>query len=238
MTVTSVDLRPMLLPVRDQGHRGTCLAFAVTALHEVLRSARAVLAEDLAEEALYWGCKQVDGNWTTGTSFQSASTALPRWGQPIEATWPYDPWRPEGVPYHQPAAPGGPDWFQARLRSLTTTSAEIRTLLAGNVPTALGITLYSSFYRPSGTGHITDPLPGDPMKGRHAVVAVGFEDDDILIRNSWGPTWGVNGYGWITDAYVDSHTTDVWAADVIPTAPTTMSGTTTTESERLTYGSA
>lgn len=237
MTVTSVDLRPMLLPVRDQGHRGTCLAFAVTALHEVLRAAGTTVAEDLAEEALYWGCKQVDGNWKTGTSFQAASTALPRWGQPIEA-WPYDPRRPDGVPFHPPVTPGDADWHQAGLRSVITTSTDVRSLLTGSVPVALGITLYPSFYRPSGTGHIADPLPGDAKKGRHAVVAVGFDDDEILIRNSWGPTWGVGGYAWITDAYVDGYATDVWAADVSPTRSTTVSTMTTAESEGLTYGTA
>jgi C1A family cysteine protease len=226
----------MLLPVRDQGRRGTCVAFAITALHEVLRSTATVAAEDLAEEALYWGCKQVDGNWTTGTSFQSASTALPRWGQPIEATWPYDPRRSDGVPYQPLATPGGADWFPAGLRSVTTTSAEVRALLAGSVPVALGITVYPSFYRPNRTGHVSDPRPGEPRKGRHAVVAVGFEDEDILIRNSWGPTWGVDGYGWLSNVYVDSQTTDVWAADVILAASTTTPGTTTRESEELTYG--
>jgi C1A family cysteine protease len=238
MTVVSVDLRPMLLPVRDQGHRGTCLAFAVTAIYEVLRAAGTPVAEDLAEEAVYWGCKQVDGNWTTGTSFQSASAALPRWGQPVEVNWPYDPRRPDGVPYHPPVAAGGADWHQAGLRSVTTTSAEVRSLLAGSVPVALGITLYPSFYRPSGTGHIADPQPGEPRKGRHAVVAVGFDDDDILIRNSWGPAWGMDGYGWITDSYVDGHTTDVWAANVTPTTMVTTSSTMTSESEGLTYGTA
>jgi len=238
MTVTSVDLRPMLVPVLDQGHRGTCLAFAVTALHEVLRAAGSPVGEDLAEEAVYWGCKQVDGNWTTGTSFQSASAALPRWGQPVEATWPYDPRRPDGCPYHPPVPPGGADWHLARLRPVTTTSTEVRNLLAGSVPVALGITLYPSFFRPSRTGHIADPQPGDPKKGRHAVVAVGFDDGEILIRNSWGPTWGVDGYGWITDSYLDGHATDVWAADVVPTTTTAASGTSTSESEGLTYGTA
>jgi C1A family cysteine protease len=238
MTETSVDLRPMLLPVRDQGHRGTCLAFAVTALHEVLRAAGEPVGEDLAEEALYWGCKQVDGNWNTGTSFLSASMALPRWGQPIEATWPYDPRQSDGVAYHPPAIPGGANWHHAGLRSVTTTSTDVRSLLAGSVPVALGITIYPSFYRPNGTGHIADPQPGDPKKGRHAVVAVGFDEDEILIRNSWGPTWGVSGYGWITDTYIDGNATEVWAADVSPTTATTTSATTTTESEGLTYGTA
>jgi C1A family cysteine protease len=209
MTV-SIDLRPVLSPIRDQGNRGTCLAFAVTSLHEVHRAGRAPVDEDLAVEALYWGCKQIDGDWSTGTSFQSASAALLRWGQPIETVWPYDPNRLDGTPYQAPITPSNVDWFQAELRSEAATSANVRTLLASNLPVALGITLYPSFYRPSNSGHIADPLPGEPKKGRHAVVAVGYDAGRILVRNSWGNYWGLSGYGWISNSYVDSHATDVW----------------------------
>ena len=58
--VPPVDLRALMAPVRDQGQRGTCLAFAVTAAHEVGRSGGSS-PEDLSEEALYWGCKRTDG---------------------------------------------------------------------------------------------------------------------------------------------------------------------------------
>ncbi len=33
-------------------------------------------------------------------------------------------------------------------------------------------------------------------KGGHAVMAVGYDDarKALIVRNSWGPAWGVNGY--------------------------------------------
>ena len=237
MTVT-IDMRSILPPVRDQGTRGTCLAFAVTALHEALRARRAQGKDDLAEEALYWGCKKIDGDWTTGTSFESASAALPRWGQPIGSNWPYDPRRLDSAPYDPPTTLGGADWFRAGLRQVDKTSSSVRTLLAGNFPVALGITLYPSFYRPSSTGHVADPQLGDPMKGRHAVVAVGFDGANILIRNSWGLLWGLSGYGWISDSYVDSHTNDMWTVDVNPSTLITNYDATTLQSEENTYGTS
>ena len=41
---------------------------------------------------------------------------------------------------------------------------------------------------------------------RHAVVAVGHGtiqgERTILVRNSWGPGWGVAGHGWLTEGFI------------------------------------
>lgn len=40
---------------------------------------------------------------------------------------------------------------------------------------------------------------------RHAVVITGFRRNPTLefqVRNSWGPGWGVDGYGWLTSQYI------------------------------------
>ncbi|MDQ2784388.1 MAG: hypothetical protein M3Y58_05235 [Chloroflexota bacterium] len=40
------------------------------------------------------------------------------------------------------------------------------------------------------------PPPNEPLGAGHAVVAVGYDDarDCFLIRNSWGPDWGIGGH--------------------------------------------
>jgi Papain family cysteine protease len=222
-----VDLRAVLAPVRDQGRRGTCLAFAVTATHEVWRSAGSP-PEDLSEEALYWGCKRTDGNWTAGTTFGSASTALARWGQPPEADWPYDPKRANGVAYSPPKRPGGSGWFRSGLRRIGVALADVRTHLNGGIPVLLGLTVFDTFYRPDTAGRIADPPSGASARGRHAVVAVGHQLDELLIRNSWGTTWALGGYAWISDGYVGAHARDAWIID--PASSTTgASGTAHTD---------
>lgn len=211
-SLPSVDLRASMPPIRDQGQRGTCLAFAVTAGHEVSRGGGAA-ADDLSEEALYWGCKRTDGNWNSGTTFTSAAAALGSWGQPLEANWPYDAWRPVGVAYTPPSRAGGAGWFRSGLRSLTVSLPDVRTHLDGGTPVLLGLTVFDTFYRPDAHGHIADPPPGAKARGRHAVVAVGHQAGELLIRNSWGATWALGGYAWIGDGYVGSHAGSAWIID-------------------------
>lgn len=64
-------------------------------------------------------------------------------------------------------------------------------------PTSVAVDSKSNYFRKYGGGVITSPDCG--IKVDHAVVAVGYgtTDDGIdyyLIRNSWGPDWGDNGY--------------------------------------------
>lgn len=74
-------------------------------------------------------------------------------------------------------------------------------------PVILMMTLSRSFYGPDPDGvvrPVRDERP-DPAL-RHAVLAIGHGavDDEpaVLIRNSWGGTWGHDGHAWLTAGFV------------------------------------
>jgi C1A family cysteine protease len=199
----------MLPPVRDQGERGTCVAFAVTAAHEVARAAGVAISEDLSEEALFWGCKIIDGNWESGTSFGSAAAAVGSTGQPLEAIWPYEPRRGAGTRYDPPRKPAE-DWHKSGLGQAPVDLAPVRTEIDAGRPTVLGLTVFDTLFMPSSAGRIDAPAAGSPARGRHAVLAVGHDADGLLIRNSWGTTWALGGYGWLSNEYAEHHLREAW----------------------------
>lgn len=217
MTITNpvpkrVDLRPQMALIRDQGQRGTCVAFAVTAGHEVSHGP-ASNPDDLSEEAVYWGCKTTDGNWDGGTTFTSAQTAIKRWGQPLEACWPYNHDQADGVEVKLPAGMDTNDWFRSGLRRVGVAVADLRTFLAAGTPVVLGLRVFDTLFRPGRDGRVQDPPARAPQRGLHAVLAVGHEPGSILIRNSWGAGWALGGYGWITEVYVSKFVIDAWIVD-------------------------
>lgn len=230
-----VDLRATLGPAKDQGPRGTCVAFAVTSAHELARAsqqgsdARVTPPEDLSEEMLNWGCKETDGDRASGTSFTSAAAALRRRGQPVEHLWPYDPSRDEGAASYRP--PGGAldpaACHTATLRRVGVRIDDLRRYLATGHAIALGIPLCAGFYAPR-AGHVGMPAPQDVIWEGHAVVVVGYADrpqpggGEFTIRNSWGSGWGDGGYGYLPYDYVEQYGVEAWIVDVgHPAAATT-----------------
>jgi C1A family cysteine protease len=203
------DMRALLPPVRDQGQRGTCAAFAVTAAHEVARALGAAVSEDLSEEALYWGCKLIDGNWSSGTRFTSAAAALAATGQPVEVVWPYDARRAAGIAYAPPTKPTT-DWHTSGMGPAPVDLSAVRSELDAGRPVVLGLVVFDTLFLPSATGRIDAPPAGSRARGRHAVLAVGHNSDALLIRNSWGPTWGIDGYGWLSDDYAERNVHEAW----------------------------
>jgi len=212
MPASHVDLGARFGGVKDQGERPTCLAFAVTATHEVKRIKPGQLVEGLSEEALYWGCKRTDANARRGTSFRSAHVALDRWGQPLERVLPYnatkdDTRRPRMIP-----GAGGSGWFKAALRAVRVLETAIKSEIDAGVPVAVGLLLTDGFHRGL-AGHIPAPAAGEKTLGGHAVTIVGYDERALrvfIIRNSWGPGWGNGGYGYLPYSYL-SLVREAWA---------------------------
>ena len=168
------------------------------------------VSEDLSEEALFWGCKLIDGNWTSGTSFGSAASALGATGQPLEGAWPYKPRRAAGIRYDPPCSPTT-DWHKSGLEHTSSDLVSVRSEIDAGHPVVLGLTVFDTLLTPDPAGRIDPPTAESPARGRHAVLAVGHDADAVLIRNSWGPTWALGGYGWLANEYAERHLREAWA---------------------------
>jgi C1A family cysteine protease len=215
-----VDMRPSLSAVQDQGARSTCLAFAVTAAHEVMRNVHNGVTEDLSEELLYWGCKQIDGNTEPGSVFPSAAAALMQWGQPREELWPYKGDRDDtDVSYSPPDGTlDAAICFKAPMRRIDANIQSIKTWLSRGYAVALGIILSQGFYTPF-HGAMSIPTSDEELTEGHAVLVVGYEDSPIpgegflILRNSWGVDWGEGGYGYLPYAYIDRFGGVAWIVE-------------------------
>ena len=194
---TTVDLRPTLGPIRDQGRRPTCLVFAASSTHEHARGQTI----PLSPEALFRTSKKRDGlSERVGTTVSAVLSAVEADGQCEEAAWPYG-----DATALDPKAP----YLCAHADSTRRDDlvAACRLTLGAGRPTLLVLGITDSWFRVAGTGRLPSPGPTDRLQGRHAVVAVGYDDDEqrLIIRNSWGVGWGDAGYAWLPYDYVDLH---------------------------------
>lgn len=140
-----------------------------------------------------------------GAAMDAVAAAVKDDGQPAESVWPYQK--------HQLYPP---DWMPPDdLGELFHANADVGDLdvhqivdqLHNGRGVVLGMVLTEGFRTPDDHGRIIFS-PGDPERGAHAVLAVGYGHDQegnlyVLIRNSWGTGWGLRGYAWISKAYLD-----------------------------------
>lgn len=197
------DVRNKCGQVRDQGSRPTCLAFAASDTHAALRSPWMPLS---CEFAFYHAQRRAGRLPTNGAMLPFMLQALEQDGQPIEASWPYLPALPSDISKWVPPANVG-DCFRRRGSVNSALFNEIIAVLDSDRPAIVGIMLSDAFYLPDSNGRVESPEPPDPAR-RHAVVAVAHGVWDkkrcVLVRNSWGPTWGMTGHAWLMEPYLTS----------------------------------
>jgi len=82
----------------------------------------------------------------------------------------------------------------------------IKQKLLLDYPVLCGIKLFDNIYsdEAKNTGIINYSEEYDKILGGHCIILVGFDDDKKYYRfiNSWGPTWGDKGFGYLPYEYI------------------------------------
>lgn len=205
MTISvSVNHQGLFGIARDQMLRPTCLAFSTSDCHAAMRGAWIPLS---IEYAFYHAQRRSGRSLTEGADIVGILSAIEHDGQPPETDWPYQVSLPADLSTWAPPI-GIKTIFKRFGQQEKPLFDEVLRGLDEGRPVIVGMMLSGSFFRPDGNGIIT-LTPGevpDPAL-RHAVLAVGYgthnQEQFVLIRNSWGTTWGRNGYGWLSKTYLE-----------------------------------
>ena len=166
--------------VKDQGHCGSCVAFAICATMESTHWIAANAAMDLSESHLFYCGGATCAN---GWDFVPALEVARSQGVGLAANLPYDP--------SGSCVQITPKLRIATYKHYATPSGRKRAI--GRAPVVAGMAVYQDFiaYRGGVYRHVLGAT-----KRYHAVSVVGYDDTDQcwVAKNSWGPGFGEAGF--------------------------------------------
>ena len=224
---TSVDLRPQCpKTVYDQGQLGSCTANAIAGALEFDRLKEGLPDFVPSRLFIYYNERVMEGTVGTdsGAQIRDGIKSVGSIGAPPETDWPYN--------IAEFAVKPSPKAYQdapldkaVQYQRVARVLAQMKGCLASGYPFVYGFTVYTSFESPQveHTGIVPMPAAGEKVLGGHAVLAVGYEDglQRFIVRNSWGPGWGMGGYFTVPYAYLtdSSLSDDFWTIRLVAKAP-------------------
>lgn len=221
-----VDLRPECPPVYDQRPLNSCTANAIAAAIQFERR-RNKLAPDFVPSRLfiYWNERKLAGTVTkdSGAPLRDGIKVAAKQGVCSESRWPYDPGKVLAEPT-QPCYQEAAAYRVLSYQAVQQDLAHLKACLAAGSPFVFAVHVYSGSETPQARQAETFPTPkaGEEEIGTHAIMAVGYDDAarHLIVRNSWGPGWGLAGYFYLPYDYAvnPAYAGDFWVLRLTPAA--------------------
>jgi len=179
------DPRKKLLPVRNQGDEGSCVAEASSAMMEIQESKSPINFKDYFSPQFVYNLRI--NQLSKGMQPVDALRILSTKGIPPEEAYPYGKIESE----FQIPEKVFIEAFKYKIKSYAYISEinELKTVIYRNGACIITFTVYNkgaSLWKP--TDDANDALGG------HAMCIVGWTKVGFIIRNSWGADWNNGGY--------------------------------------------
>lgn len=194
-------------PVNDQGKYGSCVGQAASAQKDYHEN------KDTSPAFVYSFCKDRDGLKEAGTYPRTAMKVLKDLGVCLEETFPYKKLRDDVKPDLPPDnAVKQAEQYKIKSYARVSSVNEIKQAVMEDGPVMAAFIWITSMGIPEKGGFV--PMPEGFLQGGHALAVTGWDDNlehtyrqpyknktkykgFFRVRNSWGKTWGDNGYCWM-----------------------------------------
>ncbi|MBN1583753.1 MAG: hypothetical protein JXA89_23810, partial [Anaerolineae bacterium] len=223
-----------VLPVGDQGPQNSSVAWATTYYNKTFqewqeRGWDTSLGDHQFSPGMTYNMRTAftpaDCTVDDGMRFPDALAILTKNGALPLSAFGYDPFDPCTQPdtnqlaaaYGYRSLGYGAFFVYGEGGHVTTEQFEaLKAHLANGNLVLLGIPVYPGFYTPELNEDVVDvPQPGEEMEGYHAITLVGYNDavggqGAFKFVNSWGPSYGGDGYAYLTYDFVLGYAIEAW----------------------------
>jgi papain like protease len=212
----SVDLRASWWDIGDQESTGSCVGWGSTdgvARYHFVKAGRLAQSAKLSPRCTWMASKETDAFTTrpetfiegAGTSLKAAVDILRNYGAAPEPL----------LPFHIATNLylGNENTFFATVATRRIASyfnlqknlANWRSWLATHGPILVGLNVDATWDNATATHGKLDTFQPNTVRGGHAPAVVGYTSDNrFIVRNSWGTSWGDQGFAYASEAYINA----------------------------------
>jgi C1A family cysteine protease len=200
------DLRRSMPPVYDQGQLGSCTGNAIAGAMEYERNRQGLSDFIPSRLFVYYNERALEGTVSSdsGAVIRDGIKVVNSDGVCPETLWPYDIGMFSVKPPKRCFVAAETD--KAVQYEAIQTLGDLKDAIASNLSVVFGFTVYQSFESQAVAQSGVLPMPNshEATVGGHAVVAVGYSDskNQVIVRNSWGASWGDHGYFYMPYQYM------------------------------------